>query len=84
MARSWPVTKDQTPHLAIRRCNTRKTTFFSLVPYRTEGEIELPKLKPRWNAHMADTLRQWRGPFSVYGWKSFVRAPRLMIITPGM
>ena len=33
---------------------------------------------------MADTLRQWRGPFSMYGWKSFVRAPRLMIITPEM
>ena len=44
----------------------------------------LSKLKPRWNAHMADTLRQWRGPFSMYGWKSFVRAPRLMIIPPEM
>ena len=33
---------------------------------------------------MADTLRQWRGPFSMYEWKIFVRAPRLMIIPPKM
>ena len=33
MARSWPNTKDQTPYLAIRRCNIRASADNSLNAY---------------------------------------------------